>query len=50
MVLTAENPSVQEKDFYVITVVVQRQAEGLEKRAQDKLRAQGNYKKRCARD
>ena len=32
------------------TVMVQRQAEGVEKRAQEKLRAQGNYNKRRARD
>ena len=32
------------------TFVVQRQVEEVEKRAQDKLRAQGNYKKRRARD
>ena len=34
----------------VETVVVKRQVEGVEKRAQDKLRAQGNYKTRRARD
>ena len=30
--------------FFFVTVVVKRQAEEVGKRAQDKLRAQGNYK------
>ena len=34
----------------LVTAVVQRQAEGVGKRAQDKLSAQGNYKTRRARD